>query len=260
MDQGLVVVLISAAVTLIGVGVAAAVAVYQITKQARMGLKVELYREVLAAIGTQGKAEGELSTKLTTLNSLIALWIRKDSFGGVRPTPSTSWAELHDLNYKAQTEGAELMCLIEKWQIVDPRLNVFRLAFGSALHDMRQAWALLSEELALVVPVLPGAPIPPEPEKEVLEAISAANQTFQDALSKLGAWVADFQLEMQWLLLADLFDNGPSYREPLDPQFFVVRLDRYDTLKEYFLEQTPWGREMRAVNERAKAQIATLGR
>lgn len=256
MSDGVVGAFIGAGVALVVAAVAAVVAVYQITKQARMGLKVELYREVLAAIGTQGEAESELSTKLGVLSSLIALWLRRDEFGGNRPNPSTSWAELHDLSFKAQTEGAELMCLIEKWLIVDPRLDIFKLAFGSALHDMRQAWGPLSSALGAVVPVVPGGPFPAEAPDNTLEAVRAAIQQFLDALSKLGVWAADFQLEMQCLLLSDLFDNQPMHRVPLDPQFFVVRLDQYDVLKGYFLKQTAWGREMQEIEERTKAEIA----
>ena len=256
MSDGVVSALIGAGVAIVVAGLTAIVAVYQITKQARMGLKVELYREVLAAKGAQGDAEGELSTKLGVLSSLIALWLRRGEFGGNRPNPSTTWAELHDLNFKAQSEGAELMCLIEKWLIVDPRLDVFKLAFGSALHDMRQAWAPLSNALGAVVPVVPGAPFPAEAPDNILEAVRAAIQQFLDALSKLGVWAADFQIEMQCLLLSDLFYNEPTHSIPLDPQFFVVRLDQYDLLTSYFLKQTAWGREMQAVEERTKTEIA----
>ena len=256
MSDGVVGALIGAGVALLVAGFAAVVAVYQITKQARMGLKVELYREVLTAIGSQGDAERDLSTKLAVLGSLIALWLRRHEFGGSRPNPSTSWAELHDLSFKAQMEGAELVCLIEKWLIVDPRLDIFKLAFGSALHDMRQAWASLSDTLGAVVPIVPGGPFPSEAPDDTLEAVGAAIQRFQNSLSKLGAWAADFQLEMQCLLLSDLFDNEPSHRVPLDPQLLVVRLDQYVMLKAYFMQQTAWGREMRAVEERTKAEIA----
>lgn len=179
MSDGVVGALIGAAVTLLVAGIGALVAVYQITKQAGMGLKGELYREVLAAIASQGDAERDLSTKLGVLSSLIALWLRQEEFGGNRPNPSTSWAELHDLNIKAQTQGAELMCLVEKWLIVDPRLDMFKLAFGSALHDMTQAWAPLSNALGAVVPAMPGAPFPPEANDHTLQRVQAAIHCFR---------------------------------------------------------------------------------
>ena len=259
MSEGLVGVLIGAAAALIVAAIAAAAAVYQITKQARMGLKVELYREALAAVEAQGDAERALSTKFHILKSLIQVWQRPEQFGGIRPNASTSWAELHDLSYKAQGEAAEMMTLIEKWQIVEPKLDVFRLAFGSASHDLREAWMRLSQVVGRVVPTVPGGPAPPQPSTETLDATAAAIDPLLNAASRLSAWVADFQLEMQALLLSDLFPNELQRREPLDPRFFVVRLDRYAALKEHFLNETAWGREMQAVNERTKKEIAEQG-
>jgi hypothetical protein len=250
---------IAAAVALFGIGVTAAVAVFQITKQARMGLKVELYREALSAIDSQGDTERELSTKLRVLKSLISVWQKPEQFGGIRPNSTTSWSEFHDLSYKAQGEAAELMILIEKWQIVEPKLDLFRLAFGSASHDLRQAWMRLEQPLGAIVATVPGGPIPQQPPKEALDVATEAIDSVLNAASTLSSWVADFQLEMQSLLLSDLFKNDLKHREPLDPQFFVVRLDRYDSQKDHFLNRTAWGREMQAVNARTKAEIAQQG-
>jgi len=256
MDSSIIAALIGAGITLLAVGVTAAATVFQITKQARTGLKVELYREILAAIDKQGDAERELSTKLRVLNSLIGVWLRPNQFPGVRPLPNTTWAELNDLFYKCQSDGADLMIFIEKWQIVDPRLDIFRMAFGVAIRDVRETWTPISRLVGAVVAPVAGAPLPPDPSKETLKSLQTASDALIDAASKLSAWAIDFQLEVQALLLSDLFPNSLTHRVPLDPEYFVVSLNRADALKDYFENRTPWGLEMQAINERTKQLVA----
>ena len=207
MESGIIAALIGGGIALFGICVAAAVAVYQITKQARMGLKVDLYRQVIAAVEKQSEAEQELSTKLRVLNSLIGVWLAPDEFPGMHPTPSKTWVELNELVHKCQREAAELMILIERWQIVDPRLDIFRMAFGVALRDIREAWTPLSHLAGALLAPMPGTPAPLKPNKEVLERVKAEAEGLINAASKLSAWVADFQLEVQLLLLSDLFPN-----------------------------------------------------
>lgn len=259
MDNGIIAALIGAGVTLIGIGMAAAVAVYQILKQARMGLKVELYREILAAVDKQGDGERELSIKLRVLNSLIGVWLTPDQFPGIRPSPNTTWAELNELVHKCQNDGADLMIFIEKWQIVDPRLDIFRSAFGVALRDIRQSWTTLAQLVGAVIAAAPGAPIPAGPPKDALEEARKASDQLINAASKLSAWAADFQLEVQALLLSDLFPNRLAHRQPLDPEYFVVRLDQATALKDYFENQTQWGLEMKEINRRTRQAIAEKG-
>lgn len=256
MDSTIIAALIGAGVAVLGSGAAAAVATYQVTKQVRSGLKVELYREILGTIEKQGDAERELSTKLRILNSLIGVWLRPDQFPGDRPSPNTTWAELNDLFHKCQTDGADLMIFIEKWQIVDPRLDVFRLAFGVALRDLRKAWHPLAQAVGAVVAAMPGTPVPALPSKESLEAVLKVSDDLINAASKLSAWAADFQLEVQALLLSDLFPNKLTHRVPLDPEYFVVSLDHAEALRDYFENRTPWGLEMKVINERTRQLIA----
>lgn len=256
MDGGIMTAMIAGGVTLLGIGVAAGVAVYQITKQARMGLKVELYREILAAVEKQGEAEQELSTKLRVLNSLISVWIAPDQFPGTRPSPNTTWAELNELVHKVQREAAELMIIIERWQIVDTRLDVFGMAFGVALRDIRAAWAPLSHSASAVLAPMEGLPVPLESPKGTVERLRTESEDLLDATSKLSSWVADFQLEVQAVLLSDLFPNPLTHREPLDPEYFVIRLDRSAEIKDYFENRTTWGLEHKVIEARTREAIA----
>lgn len=255
MAPSLVGVLVGAAVSIVGFGVTVAVAIYQVTKQARSGLKVELYKDFLGAVDDQSNAEAELSTKLRVLNSLIGVWLAPEQFPGYRPNPNTNWAELNDLASKCQTQAANLMTLIEKWQIVEPKLDLFRLAFGVALREIRATWQAVSALAGATLPPVDRGPFP-QITNEALEALKAANEALINAASRLSAWVVDFQLEVQAVLLSDLFSAKLTHREPIDPEFFVVRLDQYDSLKDFFENRTAWGLEMKAINEQTKQIVA----
>jgi hypothetical protein len=197
---------------------------------------------------------------LRVLNTLIGVWAEPEKFGGLqRPSPNTNWAELNQLFHECHNAGSDLVILIERWQIVDPRLNVFKLAFGSALHDIRDAWTPLNRIVGTVVGPAPGIGPPPPVPKLVLSDVKTASTQVIDAASKLSAWVADFQLEMQAFALSGLFKNRVAHRVPLDPDYFVIRLDQAKALTEYFETRTAWGREIVAINARTKAIIAQRG-
>ena len=55
--------------------------------------------------------------------------------------------------------------------------------------------------------------------------------------------IFDFQVEMQNLSLGGLFEGKAKRREPIDPKYVVVRIDRHDELLRHFETQTAWGRD-----------------
>ncbi len=78
----------------------------------------------------------------------------------------------------------------------------------------------------------------------------------EDALDTLSMYVTDFQVEMQNLLLADLFGHKADHRKPIDPRKFVVRLDQRDALMQRFQDDTDWGRLEQASNENVRRRLA----
>lgn len=256
LDNSIITAIIGSAVTLIGVAVAGTVAVYQITKQARTGLKVDLYREIITGVDRQSEGERQLSTKLRVLSSLNGIWLAPDQFPGPKPSPNVTWIELNELVQKCQVDAADLMITIERWQIVDPRIDIFRMAFGVALREIRATWGPLSQSASAVLAVMPGGPVPQDPPRDMLERLLSESLNLLRAAAKLSAWVSDFQLEVQGLMLSDLFRNRLTHRIPLDPEYFVIRLDRFAAIKDYFENRTTWGLEQQVINARIKEQVA----
>ena len=96
---------------------------------------------------------------------------------------------------------------------------------------------------------LEGHPWSP-PQAEDYEALMSRIKGEIHHTNLLSAWVGDFQVEMQALLLGELFANKVDRRDPPDPDQFCIRLDRYDEIQRR-LASTEWGK--RAVEMEAEA-------
>jgi hypothetical protein len=144
--------------------------------------------------------------------------------------------------------------LVEHWLIVEPRLDLFKLAVNVGLHDVRAAWPTFS----IAAHVLPPANVHKDgewrPPADAILFLAGESDAFVGQLMKLNAWVSDFQGVMQTQLLGDLFCHKVPPREPLDPAMFAIRLDQYDELKRR-LNDSPWGREAQATNERVRKAL-----
>ncbi len=74
-------------------------------------------------------------------------------------------------------------------------------------------------------------------------------------IGRLGAWVHDFQIEMQMLLLGELFPDPVERRDPPDSEQFCVRLDRFDQI-ERRINESPWGVKAAEIEASAWAKIS----
>ena len=119
---------------------------------------------------------------------------------------------------------------------------------SSALHDYREAqtayfrlvmhWTPADKPTSSNGETYPWTP----PDANAFESIRTLGASLTDTLSTFGSYIYDMQIEMQNLLLGDLFPYRVPLRQPLDPKYVVVRLDRSDELKAYFETQTPYGK------------------
>ena len=82
--------------------------------------------------------------------------------------------------------------------------------------------------------------------------------TYWDATNEIGSFVHDFRIEAQNLLLGSLFEHRVPKRTPIDPKCIVIATDKESItkLEKYFDEDTKWGREKRATEERVRQEIA----
>lgn len=97
-------------------------------------------------------------------------------------------------------------------------------------------------------------PLHPE---EIINLLKKRHDPFREAISHLDNWLGDFNIEMQNLLLNNLFKNKIQHRKPIDKKFFVVTTDE-DRLKElnnYFDNHTNWGKARKKSEEHIKSQL-----
>lgn len=138
--------------------IAAGAAVHQIARQARLRLKLEIYREILGVRTEHADAIREISTKLHILKSQVGIWAEPHRFGGICPSPNVSATELNMLVHNVLMKAADISILTEQWQIIDSRLDLFRLAMGSAAHDLRAEWVPFFQSAMTVLPPDAGKP------------------------------------------------------------------------------------------------------
>ena len=62
-------------------------------------------------------------------------------------------------------------------------------------------------------------------------------------------YLHDFQVEMQRLLLRELFKHDVPIREPIGPSIIVLNLRNHRALTKHFMEETAWGRYMKAIED-----------
>lgn len=209
-------------------------------------LKLDIYKSIAKACTDAGKQEVMFATALRTAVSALQMAQRPQALPLLRIPPALRVPAMIKLNDDAGTAATDMIRLIEQWQIVDERLDVFQIAINVAQHDRREAWWPLFDASLRVLPhqnpqtgeLLPWA----LPSVVEIAEFQAATSKMIDAGSALGAYVHDFQAEMQNLLLGSLFSHRLPPRKPLDPRYRVVTLDRRVELLKHFDEETAFGR------------------
>jgi hypothetical protein len=130
--------------------------------------------------------------------------------------------------------------MIESWHIIEPKLDIFRDAIGMGLDGLMEVTSRPAE-LFHIMPVpgleenwlIPDARLAQQLEDRI------ARETYQ--MMRLAGWISDFQIEMQILLLSELFPNRVERREPPDGEQFCIRLDRHQEISAK-INSSPWGK------------------
>jgi hypothetical protein len=203
-------------------------------------LKVQIYREALETSQRAASSVSDLTSFLRTFQMALSFSRgAKDANVAITP-PKARFPDYLALHNKATAAIIEVVLTIESWFIIEPKLDVFRSVISMGLDAVNRL------DLKNPNPMMYGMPTPGlENAWEVPTAAVHATikQRVDDELyqvERLAAWISDFQVEMQILLLGELFPNAPPRRDPPDPDQFCVRLDRYDEI-EQIVARTEWG-------------------
>jgi hypothetical protein len=79
------------------------------------------------------------------------------------------------------------------------------------------------------------------------------------ALDDIQSYAEDFLVELQNILLGDLFGYSVSHRAPIDPNSRVVSLANFDELEGWFNNSTPWGRHCAKVVKETRQRLSQDG-
>ncbi|MFY0399986.1 hypothetical protein [Brevundimonas naejangsanensis] len=232
-------------------------------------LKLEIYKGILETCELASSAEIALSSYLRNFQLEIRTAGNLHAMGRPFNTPTARFLELSELRQAATVAAIGVITVVERWHVVDGRMSIFQDAINSAIYDVNEAADLVQALAIRLMPMDdPGTtnPLPWNlPTGAEAKQLKASADLFYEALHNLGYYVADFQTEMQALLVGDLFGNGVITREPLNPSAKVIRLKDERALRRYFRQETSWGKATAllmadvAAQYPAKGELSRLG-
>jgi hypothetical protein len=233
------------------IGTQAAHAVWQNRRNEALKLKVRIYEQATQTSGTAQDAVSELTAYLRHFD----IQLRFHAAGAAVPPPPHRFPEYQRLQRSAATAIIRVMTMIEQWQIVEPKLRIFGRAIAMENDRYRKATMAGPDLLVYAMPVV-GFEAKWQPLSGAdLAAVTSRIHAELYHMHLLSAWVGDFEVEMQLLLLGELFPNSIERRDPPDPDQFCIRLDRVEEL-ERRLDASDWGRKGVEAEAEAWARFA----
>jgi hypothetical protein len=237
------------------------------TKQTRhneaLKLKLQIYEKALDTLKCSTDAELNYSSFLSKLQMQLDHSRIYSHHGHPIKPPDARVKDLIQLQQTLTDRVVEAIRLIERWQIVDPRISVFQHALNAAQYDIQKAHGTLFEMALKSLPVetsgaLSSGNILPWklPEVTLEEEFRRRLRALDKAISILGTYIMDFQTELQNALLEELFKHKAPIRKPLDPALVTVTLDRHEELSRYFLCDTPWGKFSQRIHKETAASFS----
>lgn len=172
-------------------------------------------------------------------------------------------------HYKHTTNAIALIYFLERYETLLPGFEVYRLALGSALHDIGGSelhlFSILLRWLPIDNPnfnVVAGAPQflqLPKITDETLTEFNIAAVPLEKAFSQLSCWASDLSVDLQNYLLGEYADQQVKKREPIDGTYFTISIDpdKSVMLTKYFNEGTDWGRHWSRIHQEVRGEYET---
>lgn len=248
-------VVIPAAVSFFSTVIGVAVVVFQLRRQARNAIaqtrkneelkrKVEIFERLTDSIReAQDKIAAHTGYMRNFVDHLKILGFIKEASGTVS-APSVTVQEYQRLSSDALQAVSKVTRKINNWQIIEPKLDVFQDCFGMVLDEIhrmpgRADSLVIYETMPLEERAAEWRLPSPDAQERLARRINQESREFD----RLSCWLGDLQVELQLLLLGELFEKEVPRRDPPDPDFFCIRLDKYSEIKER-LDGSTWGAEV----------------
>lgn len=231
--------------TSLSILVGAGIIIWQQRAANQAELKLKLFEEL--RIGLNGASTAVTTVGMFAMTAPLHIdAFQKQRGAGLSPgVPTMRVAKLMELHEKAVRQTLELTVLIEAHEIVSEHFELFRHALVCAMRDVGDAYAELLPITFFAYPAdLPAAadPFVPVLTPTQFAKLKKHSDMYWEAMSEIGCYVHDIQVEAQNVLLGGMFSRRVPSRKPTDPLYRVLRTDDAETTKElrkYFMEDHP---------------------
>ena len=229
-----------------------------------LSLKVDISELVAVACSDASNNALDLMSYVRGFGTSLELYRALTHDGVPFSVPQQRPERLRELFEAVTNATGKLLALIERWEIIDERLYILRIGVSSAAHDVREAWIRYFQQALIVMPrdhrvsLSDGPPAPrwTPPTDEKVAELNRGEDRLANACLDLSNSATDVQVEMQALLLGEIFPRSVvARRVPLDPNNIVLRIDQHRTLLRHFEEDTSWGRQKKAAEDRVKGGL-----
>lgn len=240
-----------------------------IAENERRRLKASMYEDAVTVCREVADTSIELANALRMMMLQVEYAAQAHQNGQPFDLPAARYPILLEKYGQFSDAVLKFIFLVENRRVIDPNILIFRTAMNVVLHDTRK---LMHSEFVVNVMVsipaqLPDGSIFPytPPSAKQAAVIKQLCERFIAALDDAVMYTEDFLVELQNVLLSDLFGQKVVHRKPLDPAKKVITLQQGDELEQWFATSTEWGREMARIEaetaarflQRAKSQDAT---
>lgn len=224
-------------------------------------LRLEIYQEFSKCLDNANNKTMKAGMFAFMLTSNVSNYLNQINLGINTPPLKYRANEFSDLHYLSNNSIINLIKLIEKYEIVSPELEIFKIALNVAAHDIDKAFSPLFQFLIRMLPMdindghenhqIANVIIPTQDQMDELQRLV---DEYKDKHDDLGGYLYDLNLELQKLFLSYLFSNKLKIRDPIDPNIKVITTDpiKMTELKRYFEEESPWGIQKNETEERVR--------
>ncbi len=260
-------------ITIIGIVISASVLLLQSFLQNRSNLKLQkenikddikrkFHAEIEEAVTKASDLASDLASLLRNVYHIEYPSIRNSLDNGLVTngfrTTTDNFMKLYDDTTRA---AIDVIFVIEKYEIIQPEIKIFQTAINVALDDMREHYLEILRE---IMTFLPSVIIDDKghsrmiakqfPSVQQMNNFKKTYEVFEEALSHLSNWLYDFRIEIQNLLLGNLFNNKVPYRKPRDKKWLVITTEKENVkkLNYYFENETNFGRNKKRAEDDTK--------
>ncbi|MCM2285846.1 MAG: hypothetical protein NDI81_13765 [Desulfobacula sp.] len=214
-------------------------------------LRLEIYQEFSGVLDLANNKTVDVGSYVRFIP--IHLKIYRDQVASkLNPSPVKDRVLIFQQQHEASSASyLNLIRLFEKYEIISPELDIFKMAVNDAMHDLRESFVKLHGYLLRILPI---DIISPDGNKKLANVLTPNDsqivqlekyvEAYIDANGDMAGYLFDLNVELQNTFLKTLFDNIVKKREPLDPSVKVITTtpSEVEKLRKYFNDETDWGK------------------